>query len=88
MTHPSKRNGSGFEVPVAVCSLRRSCKKGRKSANIHARSAVVRGIPDNGSLIGDANRSNQPPHVRLRTHRKKGFIKLMIANGEQDWHEH
>ena len=33
------------KVPIAVCTLRRSCRKGRKSANIHARSAVIRGIP-------------------------------------------
>ena len=39
------------EVPVAVCTSRPVLQEGRKSANIHAKSAVSRGIPVNA--IGD-----------------------------------
>jgi hypothetical protein len=43
------------KVPVAVCTSRRSCRKGRKSANIHARSAVIRGIPvKDGEILKSA----------------------------------
>ena len=48
------------ELLVAIHTSRQSCYKAGKSANIHASSGVIRGIPVEIELVAHAALHNQP----------------------------